>query len=242
VAGKEQHTRLYPLSDGEGTAGDPISVDTDAEDETNGPASTANYWGEPKVILAPEAVGVLWSWFGLGLFADTASKLFQLQWLRINVGKQSDKAGGNDWDEGATVLTVDDGSIFKTNDLVWIYSDYVTDGEIQRVTDVTGNVVTVEREGSQYGGANTGLRWDHTTNDPGTEVMYLVYRPSSLGMQPTESPASFGSSKDSVVRYFPVAREFNADDGLLVRMLNQSDDTNGAALDVSILYREGGAT
>jgi len=241
VATKEQHYEVYPASDGEGTAGDPISLDTDAEDETNGPASTANYWGEPKVILAPEVESVLWSWFGLGLFADTASKLFQLQWLRINIGVQSDKNAGNAWDEGATDLTVDDGSKFQAGDLVWIYSDYVTDGEIQRVDSVAGNVVTVEREGSQFGGANTGLRWDHTTNNAGTEVMYLVYRPSSLGMHPTESPVSFGSSKDSVVRYFPEAREFNADDGLLVRMLNQSDDTNGAALDVSILYRDGGA-
>lgn len=240
VSTREHHYEIYPLADGEGTAGLPHSVTTDAEDETNGPASTANYWGESHAILPPATITVLWSLFGVNIFADTANKIFQFQLLRINYGQRSAKSGGNDWDEGATVLTVADGSKFAAGDLVWIYSDYVTDGEIQLVTDVTGNVVTVEREGSQFGGANTGLRWDHTTNDPGTEVMYLVYRANSYGMHPTYLQASFGSAKDSSTRLFSHLREFKANDGLLVRSLNQTDDTNGAATDMTIIYREGG--
>jgi hypothetical protein len=51
VSGREQHHHIYPTPDGEGTAGDPITVTTDAADETNGPATTANYWGEPKVFF-----------------------------------------------------------------------------------------------------------------------------------------------------------------------------------------------
>ena len=240
VSTREHHYEIYPSADGEGTAGAPHSITTDAEDETNGPASTANYWGEPHAILPPATITVLWSLFGVNLFADTTNKIFQFQLLRINYGQRSAKNGGNDWDEGATVLTVADGSKFQVNDLVWIYSDYKTDGEIQKVTDVTGNVVTVAREGSQYGGSNTGLRWDHTTNDAGTEVMYLVYRSSSYGMHPTALQASFGSAKDFATEIFAHLREFKANDGLLVRALNQTDDTNGAATDMSIIYREGG--
>jgi hypothetical protein len=240
VSGKEQHFHTYPRPDGEGTAGDPISVTTDAQDETNGAASTANYFGEPKAVVSPTVFTVLWSWYGVHFFADTSNKIFSTQFLRINYGQSSAKNGGNAWDEGATVLTVADGSKFATDDLVWIYSDYKTDGEIVRVTNVATNVVTIERETSQFGAANTGLRWDHTTNDAGTEVMYRVYRSSSLGLHDSNIAASFGSSKDSAVNLFPEAREFAANDGLLVRLVNQTDNTNGAGVDLAIVYREGG--
>ena len=239
VSGHEQHYHVYPAPDGEGTAGDPHNVTTDAADETNGPASTANYWGESHALVPPATITNLWSIFGVNLFAVTANKTFLFEMLRINYGKRSAKNGGFAWDEGQTDLTVADGSLFQVGDLVWIYSDYVTDGEIQRVTDVVANKVTVERETSQFGAPNTGLRWDHTTNDPGTEVMYLVYRPGSWGMHQSNMQASFGSAKDSGTWFFPQLREFNANDGLLVRSLNQTDNTNGASTDMSILYREG---
>lgn len=240
ISSVEEHFHSYPTPDGEGTAGDPISVTTDAADETNGPASTANYWGETKVIVSPAVITGIWSWIGVSLFADTAAKIFNMQWLRIDYLNQSAKNGGNAWDEGATVLTVADGSKFVADDLVWIYSDYKTNGEIIRVTGVVGNVVTIEREGSQFGAANTGLRWNHTTNDPGTEVMYRVRHETRGEQHDTNIQASFGSAKDSVIKIFGILRGFRADDGLIARMCNMTDGTNGATLDTSIIYREGG--
>ena len=40
VAQVGHHEHIYPLSDGEGGAGAPVTLNTDAEDETNGAAST----------------------------------------------------------------------------------------------------------------------------------------------------------------------------------------------------------
>lgn len=239
VAGREYHAHVYPASDGEGVAGDPITLSTDAEDETNGPATTADYWGEPKLILEPLLVGNDWTWLGFNAQAVTANKTIFVEWLRINNTISASKSGGNAWDEGETVLTIDADPGFQAADLVWITSDYKPDGEIQIINSVVGNVITVFREGSQFGGANTGLRWDHTTNDPGTEKMYLVFRNSQFGMHQNNSQLSFGSAKDSAIINLAEHRHFHIYDGLLARSLNQTDGTNGTEIDLSIMYREG---
>jgi len=240
VSHKEEHYHCYPTTNGEGTAGAPISVTSDAADETHAAATTQDYYGEPKVILPITQITNLWSWFGVNVFANTALKIFDLECLRINYTMSSAKNGGNAWDEGATSLTVADGSVFETGDLVWIYSDYKTDGEIVRITNVSTNVITIEREGSQWLADNTGLRWDHTTNNAGTEEMYLVYREGQWGMHDTNLQISFASTKDSITEYFSNFRSFNANDGLLARLVNMTDSTNAGGLDVSIIYREGG--
>lgn len=226
----DHHEHIFPRADGEGAAGDVLDVITDAEDESNGAASTANYWGEPVKFDPSEAA--TFDLMGLFVDADTAQKLFQLQIFVCNPSVLSAKSAGNAWDEAATVLTVADGSLFATGDLVAIVSDYKT--EIQRVSSVLSDEVTVARETSQFGANNTGLRWDHTTNDPGTEVMYRVWR---------------ADVTHSMERYFSVASAKDSDDILLhdhriveglgfvlVRTLNQTDNTNGAHFHAGIVY------
>lgn len=240
VSHREEHYHVYPYSDGEGTAGAPITLSTDAADETNGPATTQDYFGEPKVIVAPTDINVLWSWFGVNLFAVDTNMIMAIRMHRIDYNSLANKSGGNAWDEGETQLTVDNPTDYIVGDLVWITSTYKTDGEIQRVTDVTGSVVTVEREASQFGAANTGLRWDHTTNAAGTEKMYRCQRESFLGQHTSDLQVSFGSARDADIIYFPRFREFRKNDGLLARTINQTDNTNDENVDITIVYREGG--
>ena len=49
------HEHIYPHSNGLGVAGSTLAIITDAEDETNGAASTADYWGEPTLFDPSEA-------------------------------------------------------------------------------------------------------------------------------------------------------------------------------------------
>lgn len=239
ISNREKHYHCYPSPDGKGVAGSPIAVGTNADDESNGAASTANYWGEPKVLMPVETTTVRWSLFGANFFCDSANKIFDIEMLRVNNRKSSAKGAGNAWDEGATVLTVADGSIFATGDLVWIYSDYKTDGEIVSVSSVATNAVTIARETSQFVGSNTGLRWNHTTNNAGTEKMYLVYRASKLGMHPMNMQVSHPSTKSSSLKMYPEARGLRSNDGLIARTTNMTDNTNGDSISMSVIYREG---
>jgi hypothetical protein len=235
---RERHEESYPFSDGEGVSGLPIAVTTNAQDETNGAATTQDYWGEPKVIMPVTTITDDFNLCGYHLYGTTTNKAIAFTLYRINYTIGSDKNGGNAWDEGATALTVDDGSNFQTDDLVWIYSDYKINGEIVRVTNVSTNVVTVARETSQFGAPNTGLRWDHTTNDAGTEVMYLVYRASSDGMHGIEGQWSCASSKAFFTRNLHTCKELRANDGILIRSQNMTDGTNGTAFDVAIIFED----
>jgi len=237
-APRERHEEVYPYSDGEGAAGLPINITTNADDETNAAATSQNYWGEPKLIMPVTTVTQDFALCGYYVFAGTAAKIISTTFYRINYGRSSAKNGGNAWDEGATVLTVADGTNFQTNDLVWIFSDYKTDGEIVRVTGVATHVVTIERESSQFGAANTGLRWNHTTNDAGTEVMYLIYRATSDGMHGIETNYSASSSKDSGRFILHACKELRANDGIVARSVNQTDGFNGTNLDVAVIYED----
>lgn len=231
---REHHEEVYPGAAGEGVANAPIAVNNSAQDET-GAQDDQWYWGEPHVMVAPTDFTGIWSILGYNIFATTANKEMQGSFYRINHGVQSAKNGGNAWDEAATVLTVVDGSKFSTGDLVWIYSDYKTDGEIVEVAGVAGNAVTIARE--TVASTRTGLRWDHTTNDAGTEIMYLVYRSTLAGMHPTMFNYSAASAKNFEAMYFHLPREFKANDGLLVRLLNLSDNL-AATFDMTILVED----
>jgi hypothetical protein len=231
---REHHEEVYPQAAGEGVAAAPITVTNLAQDET-ATQDDQWYWGEPHVLVAPAAFTGIWSILGYNIFATTANKEMQANIYRINHGVQSAKNGGNAWDEGATVLTVVDGSKFQTDDLVWIYSDYKTDGEIVKVSSVSTNDVTIARETVASG--RTGLRWDHTTNDAGTEVMYLVYRDSLTGMHPIMFNYSAGSAKDFSTVMFHIPKEYKANDGILVRMMNLTDAL-AATFDMTILFED----
>ena len=230
---RQHHQEVYPGCGGEGVVCAPVVITNLAGDET-GTQDDQYYWGEPLVLIEASVYTDIWTLKGYNIFATTANKEMQGSFYRIIQQLKSLKNGGNAWDEGATVLTVVDGSKFLAADLVWIYSDYKINGEIVRVTDVTANVVTIERE--TVASARTGLRWNHTTNNPGTEVMFVVYR-DTPGAHTNMFNHSSGSSRDFFITYFETPREMRANDGILVRMLNLSDNSS-ATFDMTVIISD----
>jgi hypothetical protein len=237
---RKHHEAVYPRADGEGTAGDPIELNSDAQDKTNAAATMANYWGEPRVIV-PVSTITLDPWFFIGSYntlhdATGVDKVFQGAWYMVSTYLCSGRNAGNAWDEGATVLTVADASPFAVDDLVWIVSDGHPDGEIQKVADVTGAVVTVVRETSQFGGANTGLRWDHTADDGASEMMYLCYRSTDAVHHATEFQFESGTTRRAVRYVWGAAKVMAPNAGLIARIMNATDNTNDVAIDVKAIY------
>lgn len=226
------HELVWPRSDGKGTAGIPLEVTSNASDESNAAAATQNYFGEPTLFDIPETS--IFNLLGTYVEADTQLKTFLMQFLFAEPALSSAKSGGNAWNEAATVLSVGDGSLFATSDLVAIVSDYKI--EIQEVASVSSNDVTVAREASQFGANNTGLRWNHTTNDPGTEVMYRVWRSGVTHF--SERYFSAASSKDSRDINFHDHRRVEALGLVLLRSQNQTDSLNGAHFEAAISYEQ----
>ena len=146
----------------------------------------------------------------------------------------SAKNGGNAWDKTATVLTVLDGSKFVATDKVAIVSDYKT--EIATVVSVASNAVTIARE-THAAGIN-GLRWDHTTNDPGSEVMYRIGRADDSDHHPMGGLFSASSTKDQDRINLHAARLIGANGFVLIRALNQTDSINGASFSTAIIYED----
>ncbi len=179
-----------------------------------------------------------WDWNGMYGFTTTGNKIISAEVYRVCDNFKSAKNGGAAWDEGATDLTVADGSLFQTDDLVWICSTYKSEGEIVKVSSVAGNVVTIAREASQFGAPNTGLCWDHTTNAAGTEVMYLAKRPGDNFWHGFEFQFS-GQNAKSYARYlWHAAKRMTADCGLIVRSMNSTDSTLNTQFDLSIFYED----
>jgi len=233
----ERHEHIYPFSDGEGTAGDPMTVSTDAADETHGAATTKDYWGEPKILIPVSVLTTNWKWVGMNIYGTTANKVIGSEVYKVCPSAMTTQNGGNTWDEGETVLTVTDASYFEVDDLVWIVSDYVQatgEGEIVRVTDVTGNVVTIERETSQFGAPNTGLRWDHTTNTK----MYLCKRPSDNLWHGFEFQYSCANAKESDIVIWHAAKQMPINCGLVIRSLNVTDNTNDTQFECTAIYED----
>ncbi len=216
---------VYPSSGGEGVAGDPIAVTCLVADETHVGTDYKNYWGAPKVIVPRSYITTQWNWHGMNLVIDTASKVMQYACYKIS-NVYSAKNGGNAWNQAATALTVADGTKFSDGDLVWIYSTYKTDGEIVKVSGApAGNVVTIARETSQC--ACTGLRWNHTTNAAGTEVMYLIRRASSpYSYERMQGDTEVASNRDHLEVRWHTPRLMEANTGVLMRCLNATDDTS----------------
>ncbi len=234
----EHNEHVYPVPDGEGTAGAAVEVNADAEDETHGAATTQNYWGEPTVVLQPAILTLAWTWIGMNIFATTTGKEFRSLAYKIDYSRRSARNAGNAWDEGETDLTVADGSIFQTDDLVWVYSTYKTDGEIVKVSSVAGPIVTVVRETSQFGAPNTGLRWNHTINAAGTEIMYLVRRDGEQMSEGYFFDFGAAGARDMIITRWHEAKRMDGSDGVLVRTINGSDSVNNGRFDCALIYGE----
>ena len=145
---------------------------------------------------------------------------------------------GNNWDEGATVLTVQsaaEAAEFEVGDLVWISSpNYQPNGEIVEVTDVTGAVITIARQTEASG--RTGLHWDHTTNDGGNEVMYLCWRDENK-YHSTDFDHSAEGARAYTTIHWQHARRMHVGDGLIARMINGTDAGNSLA-DLSVIWSD----
>lgn len=236
---RENHEHLIPQATGEGDVCAPITVNNISGDAT-GTSSDQYYWGEPKLVVPIDTFDRIWSLLGYNIFGETTVVGFHSALMRIRsliVASKYTGGGDQNWDEGETVLTVTDAAeaaLFMVDDLVWVTSSTRTDGEIVRVTDVTSNVITIERETVASG--RTGLRWNHST-DGDSEKLYLVKRESILDMHTTEFCFSCASSKDFTSARFVLAREFASGDGLLIRTMNTSDDGD-AEFDFTAIYSE----
>jgi len=57
---REQHEHIYPVSAGEGAAGDPVTVNNSTTDGAGGVRQDQNYWGDVVVLVAPEVFTDSW--------------------------------------------------------------------------------------------------------------------------------------------------------------------------------------
>jgi len=229
---KERHEHTYPSPDGEGTAGDTVTVQSEINDET-GADTTKDYYGDVAMILPPDTVTTGYRFKGVNFFATTTNDDQRFFFYRCVAITKAVRNGGNNWDENQTVLTVDDASPYETNDLVWIRSTgYVPDGEIVKITNIAGNVITIARQTENSG--RLGLHWDHTTNDPGGEEMYLCWRDEN---QYHSSDMDFSAQTARSFAHQPFVRErrMSANDAIVTRMVNGTDDANSQC-DVSIIW------
>jgi len=238
----EHYEKVYPLPDGEGTAGALIALNSDADDATDAPVTTQNYYGEPKRIVPVDAGGDFatdkWRLIGIILNADSIAKDFKWELLRVVKATESDKTGGAAWVEGATVLTLntDEGANFQDADIVWISSDEQPEGEIVKVSGApVGDVVTIARETVTMATPN-GLRWAHTTNPK----MFLCRRPAG-GYRRIHGIFAAASAKVTETQRFHAPRVLKANDGIIGRIVNMTDSINDQKLNVAILYDRGTA-
>jgi hypothetical protein len=223
---REYHEEVYPSPDGEGTGGDAVTVQSQINDET-GATNVQNYWGDVATVLAPSVVTAGWFWKGINLFATSAGHDQRFRFYRVVSEFTGARNGGNNWDEGATDLTLTDAAEaaqFLVGDLVWIRSPgYQPNGEIVEVTNVVGPVLTIARNVESSG--RTGLHWDHTTNDPGNEELYLCYRDDPQ-YHTMSMDYSASGPRDFSRHDFLRERRMEANDGVICRMINGTNSLN----------------
>ena len=228
------HEHVYPLSDGiGGTDGGPITITTDAEDDTHAAGTDQWYWGATGVMIPATTITSEWVWIGNYVYATTTNKAVQVHMYKTDPAYMAtlDTAGATPA-EGSTELLVSDGSIFQADDLIWITSVAYPNGEIQKIVSVSTNTITFAREGDEC--ACTGLRWPH--NDATTTKFYRCWRDAD-GFHGQEVEYSAGSAKDFFQYrwHTPVLMAANA--GLIARAMNQSDGTT-VTVDVKSIYED----
>jgi len=237
----DHHECIYQFGDGEGVAGDPVTVSTDAADETNAAATKNDFWGEPMALLPPTTVAVKYAFVGLSLFGTTTGKALRMCVYRVIHSTEATRAAGNAWNEGATVLTLNSEAAaakFVATDLVWITSSaYKPNGEILKVASQAGATVTLARETVNAGASNTGLRWAHTTNiGAGTLKIYRCWRDVAV-----EHVACFDFSVSSAKAHesqrMHEARLMMPNSGLIIRAQNATDDGT-STFDAAAIYHD----
>lgn len=225
VGALEHHEDIYPESDGQGAAGNPITVSNVTTDGAGGTRSDQNYWGDVTVVIPPNILTIAWTSDGIYVHSVTANDVQQFEILFIFARYAAAQNGGNDWDQNATVLTVDDGSVFQDGDYVWITGDDVPDGEVMLVDGApVGNVVTLEREVTAD--TQAGLRYDYV-GSPGNNEMYLVKRPGIAQYTGYSGDYSAFNSRSHSRYSWHDAKQLAPNDGMLMRLLNATD--NGAS-------------
>ncbi len=225
----EHNEQMHPMSDGEGTAGLPVTVDNTATDDTPDTRSDQNYWGDTVAIILPDVLTTFWESVGIYIFATTTGKTLQWQIWFPNARFTSDRNAGNAWDLGETQLTVADATIFLADDLVWIRSDSHPNGEILEVVSIAGNVITIASE-TRFSG-NTGVRYDHV----GNEAMYLIGRATDDRFSGIEGGYGAGSAKDTYRAIWHHTKELPGNSAMIMRVLNTADNLD-AEFDVNALY------
>jgi len=234
---REYHEHTYPFPNGEGTAGDSVAVQSQINDET-GATNVKDYFGDAALLVPPATITSDWFLKGINIFATTANDDQRFLGYRIVNRITATRNGGNAWDEGATVLTVQDAAeaaLFEVNDLVWISSpNYKPDGEIVKITDITGANITIARQTESSG--RTGLHWNHTTNDGGNEVMHLCWR-DELEYHSSDWDYSASGARDFNSYRFQDERRMHSSDGFVVRMINGTDNANSQA-SVTIIWSD----
>lgn len=225
------HEEIYPASNGEGDSGAPIAVTNLMTDET-GAQDDQNYWGSTFLLVPVDTITRAWFFLGANFAATVAAKLMEVNALFMNNNTKSLKDGGNGWDEGETVLSVIDGTLYQTSDLVWIRSDEYPNGEVLRVVSVAVNDVTIERE--LAASARTGVRLNHVTN----VAMFLVQRPVDPAIHGMTGSFTSASTREAY-RWIAAkgGKLLYKNTGCIFRLMNQ-DDAGAAGADVSVIYQE----
>jgi hypothetical protein len=229
----DEYQQIYPSSAGEGAAGDPITISNSTTDGAGGTRDDQNYWGDCAVVLPVETV--TGRWYSLGIEVDAVTVNDVQQWEMLFVYPFSaSQNGGNDWDENETQLTVDDATPFTDGDYIWVVGNDRANGEIVKVSGApAANVVTIARETTADGEA--GLRYDYDT-DASANKIYLLRKPDNAKFERMEGSFTAASARDFFRYMWIEPRNLPANTGVLMRMLNATDD-GASSFEVRIIYR-----
>lgn len=216
----QQHNEyVYPLICGDGSVCAPVAVNNLATNDAGGTRTDQWYFGDTITIIPKDGITEEYKFFGLNINANTANKDIMFQLLFTN-GIEASQNGGNDWDQGETVITVDDASSFLVDDWIWVTGDDEPNGEIMKITNIASNVITLVRETTASAG--TGLRYDYDIT-PGNNMIYLVHRPTNTVFHKIDDNFSASSAKDFIIYRLSEIRTISANGACLIRCSNGTD-------------------
>ena len=231
----EQHEEIFPLSDGEGGAGDPVNISNSTTDGGGGVRQDQDYWGDVAIVIPPDEIVARWSSLGIYLHAVTAADVQQWEIFFTYENMVSAQNGGNDWDENEVDFTVVDGSLFQNDDYVWVTGADREAGEIMLVDGApAGNVVTLARETTAD--AEAGLRYDYDATGVNNRI-YLVKRPAQVLYHSTQGDYSASGAREHARYDWHAAKQLGPNAAMLMRMLNATDG-GASSFDVRAIYED----